>query len=157
MVLRHFLARFYMEDSRLDLAIDELEKILEVQPENYDAYYDLGKVHFELGNYASAIENFENVLEFKENNQWIYFYLAQAYEANDEIDKAISNYLKTIARDDGFYQAYKKVAILFLARGDYEDAIEYFEDYIDMGIPEEEKANITQLVERIKKKFANEK
>jgi len=157
MVLRHYLARFYMEDARLDLAIDELEKVLEVQPENYDAYYDLGKVHFELGNYASAIENFENVLEFKENNQWIYFYLAQAYEANDEIDKAISNYLKTIARDDGFYQAYKKVAILFLARGDYEDAIEYFEDYLDMDIPQEEKSNITELVKRIKKKIENDK
>ena len=37
MVIRHFLARFYMEDSRLDLAIDELEHILEVQPENFDA------------------------------------------------------------------------------------------------------------------------
>ena len=65
--------------------------------------------------------------------------------------------MKTIARDDGFYQAYKKVAILFLARGDYEDAIEYFEDYIDMGIPEEEKSKIQALVERIKKKSVNEK
>lgn len=157
MVLRHFLARFYMEDSRLDLAVDELENILEIQPENYDAYYDLGKVHFELGNYASAIENFENVLEYKENNQWIYFYLAQAYEANDEIDKAISNYLKTIARDDGFYQAYKKVAILFMARGDFEDAVEYFEDYMQMDIPQEEKQNITELVKRIKKKLENER
>lgn len=157
MVLRHFLARFYMEDSRLDLAIDELENILDVQPENFDAYYDLGKVHFELGNYACAIENFENVLEYKENNQWIYFYLAQAYEANDEIDKAISNYLKTIARDDGFYQAYKKVAILFMARGDYEDAIEYFEDYLELDVPEEEKKNITELVKRIKKKIGDEK
>ena len=72
MVLRHLLARFYMEDARLDMAIDELEKILETQPENYDAYYDLGKVHFELGNYAVAIENFENVLEYKEDNVWIY-------------------------------------------------------------------------------------
>ena len=48
LVLRHYLARFYMEDARLDLAIDELEYVLEKQPENYDAYYDLGKVHFEL-------------------------------------------------------------------------------------------------------------
>ena len=61
LVLRHYLARFYMEDARLDLAIDELEYILDKQPENYDVYYDLGRVHFELGDYASAIENFENV------------------------------------------------------------------------------------------------
>ena len=152
LVLRHYLARFYMEDARLDLAIDELEYVLEKQPENYDAYYDLGKVHFELGNYQCAIENFENVLEFKDENPLIYFYLGEAYEANNEIDKALSNFLKTIARNPNFHPAYKKAAILFLAREDYEDAVEYFEDYIDMDIPQDEKDKIKELIERIKKK-----
>ena len=152
LVLRHYLARFYMEDAKLDLAIDELANILEKQPDNYDVYYDLGKVHFELGNYACAIENFENVLEYKSENPLIYYYLGEAYEANDEIDKAISNFLKTIARNEAFSPAYKKVAILFMARGDYEDAIEYFEDYMELDIPEEEKSKIKELVERIKKK-----
>lgn len=156
LVLRHYLARFYMEDARLDLAIDELEHILEQQPENYDVYYDLGKVHFELGNYDSALENFENVLEFKPDNEWIYYYLGQAYEANNEIDKALSNYLKAIARNENFIPSYKKAAILFLARGDYEDAVEYFEDYINMDVPEEEAGKIRELIERIKKKSNEE-
>lgn len=155
LVLRHYLARFYMEDARLDLAIDELEHILEKQPENYDAYYDLGKVHFELGNYDCAIENFENVLEYKEDNALIYYYLGQAYEANNEIDKALSNYLKSIARNENFHPAYKKAAILFLAREDYDDAIEYFEDYIEMDVPQEEKDKVKELIERIKKKKDN--
>ena len=34
LVLRHYLARFYMEDARLDLAIDEVYKILDEQPDN---------------------------------------------------------------------------------------------------------------------------
>ena len=152
LVFRHYLARFYMEDAKLDLAIDELEHILEKQPENYDVYYDLARVHFELGNYDCAIENFENVLEYKSENPLLYYALAQAYEANDEIDKAISNYLKTIAHNDAFSPAYKKVGILFFARGDYEDAIEYLEDYSKFDIPEEEAKKVKDLVERIKKK-----
>ena len=80
----------------------------------------------------------------------LYYCLAQAYEANNEIDKAISNYLKSIAVNDKFPLAYKKVAILFMARGDMEDAIEYFEDYIAFDIPDEEKDSITKLLERIK-------
>ena len=71
---------------------------------------------------------------------------------NNEIDKAISNYLKTIAHDSGFRQAYKKVAILFLAREDYDDAIEYLESYCEMELPEEEIVNVKNLIERIKKK-----
>ncbi len=154
LVFRHYLARFYMEDAKADLAIDELVYVLEKQPDNYDAYYDLGRVYFEFGNYDSAIENFENVLEYKEDNEWIYYYLAEAYQANDEIDKAISNFLKAIATNNKFPICYKKVAILFMARGDYEDAIEYLEDYLNFDIPQEEKDNVNKLISNIKGKMS---
>ena len=150
LVFRHYLARFYMEDSKRDLAIDELEYILDKQPDNYDAYYDLGRVYFELGNYDSAIENFENILEYKDENEWIYYYLGEAYQANDEIDKALSNFLKAIARNNKLAIAYKKAAILYLARQDYDDAIEYFEDYMNLDIPQEEKDNVSKIIKRIK-------
>lgn len=151
LVLKHYLARVYMEDARLDLAVDELDKILEEQPENYDAYYDLGRIYFELGNYDLAIDCFENVLKYKNDNEWIFYYLGQAYEANNEIDKAISNYLKAITVNDKFYPAYKKAGVLFLTRNDYDDAIEYFEDYIKLDIPDEEIKNIKKTIERIKR------
>ena len=38
-----------------------------------------------------------------------------------------------------------------MARKDYNDAIEYFEDYLELDIPEEEKNNIKDLIEKIKK------
>ena len=60
--------------------------------------------------------------------------------------------MKAITVNTKFAVAYKKLGILFMARNDFEDAIEYFEDYMDLDIPEEEKANIQKLVERIKKK-----
>ena len=148
-VIPHYLARVYMEDARLDLAIDELDKVLEAQPENYDAYYDLGKVYFDLGDWASAIANFESVVEFKKDNALIYYYLGQAYEANDEIDKAISNYLKALTINDKFHPAYKKLGILFLARRDYEDALEYFNDYMEHDIPQEEIDNTKKIVAKI--------
>lgn len=153
LLFRHYLARFYMEDAKQDLAIDELVYILEKQPDNYDAYYDLAKIYFDFGNYDSAIENLENVLEYKTDNELIYYYLAEAYQANDEIDKAISNFLKAIATNNRFPLPYKKVAILFMARGDYEDAAEYLEDYLNFDIPQEEKQNIEKLLDNIKSKI----
>ena len=69
-----------------------------------------------------------------------------------ETKTTLSNFLKAIARNDSFSPAYKKAGILFFARGDYDDAIEYFEDYMTLDIPEEEKTKIKELVERIKKK-----
>jgi tetratricopeptide (TPR) repeat protein len=149
-VLKHYLARIYMEDFQHDLAIDELDAILEKEPDNYDAYYDLGRVYFELGNYDSAIECFENILEYKDDNAWIYYYLGEAYEANDEINKALSNFLKATAVNNKFAMPYKKAAILFMARGENEDAIEYFEDYINFGLPEEEEKRIKDIIKKLK-------
>ena len=113
----------------------------------------ISKIYFEFGNYDSAIENLENVLEYKTDNELIYYYLAEAYQANDEIDKAISNFLKAIAANNRFPLPYKKVAILFMARGDYEDAAEYLEDYLNFDIPQEEKQNIEKLLDNIKSKI----
>ena len=48
---------------------------------------------------------------------------------------------------------YKKLGVLFLARGDFEDSIEFFEDYMKLDIPDDEKENVKVLIERIKKKL----
>ena len=40
-----------------------------------------------------------------------------------------------------------------MARGDYADAIEYLEDYLNLDIPQEEKDNVNKLIENIKKKI----
>ena len=37
-----------------------------------------------------------------------------------------------------------------MARNDFEDAIEYFEEYASFDIPEEEKDSVKKLIERIK-------
>ena len=155
LTIAHLLARVYIEDQRWDDAIEELERVLDGEPENYDAYYDLGHVYFELGDYETAIDNYENVIAYEQNqnNELLYYALAQAYEANNQIDKAISNYLKAIAVNDKFTLAYKKVGILFLAREDFEDAVEYFENYLDFDIPDEEKENVKKLIDRVKTKI----
>lgn len=152
LAIAHLLARVYIDDQRYEDAINELERVLDGEPENYDAYYDLGHVMFEIGDYESAISNFENVLQYKEDSELLFYSLAQAYEANNEIDKAISNYLKALAVNDKFTLAYKKVGILFMARNDFEDALEYFEDYAKFDIPQEEKDSVNKLIERIKAK-----
>ena len=141
LAIAHLLARVYIDDQRWEDAICELERVLDGEPENYDAYYDLGHVLFEVGDYEGVISNLETVTEYRQDSDLLFYSLAQAYEANNEIDKAISNYLK-------------KVAILFMARNDFEDAIEYFEDYSKFDIPQEEKDSVAKLIERIKAKQA---
>ncbi len=149
--LKHYLSRFYTQDCRYDLAMDQLFEILDIDPENIDAFWDLGNIQFELGDYDSAAANYENVLEKINNNAVMYYQTAITYEANDNIDKAISNHLKAISANENFHPSYKKLGILFMARGDMESAVEYFQDYLNFDLPEDEKKNIEDLISRISK------
>ena len=58
----------------------------------------------------------------------------------------------SIATNNKFPIPYKKVAILFMARGDFDDAIEYLQDYLNFDIPQQEKDNTLALIETIQKK-----
>lgn len=147
--LKHYLSRFYVEDCRYDLAMDQLFEILDIDEDNVDAYWDLGNIQFELGDYDSAVENYENVLEKVTDNAVLYYQTAITYEANDNVDKAISNHLKALAVNENFHPSYKKLGILFMARNDNESAIEYLQDYLNFDLPEEEKKTINDLITRI--------
>lgn len=147
--LKHYLSRFYLEDCRYDLAMDQLFEILDIDSDNVDAYWDLGNIQFELGDYDSAIDNYENVLEKVQDNAVLYYQTAITYEANDNIDKAISNHLKAISCNENFHPSYKKLGILFMARNDNESAIEYFTDYLNFDLPSDEKKNIQDLIKRL--------
>lgn len=149
--LKHYLSRFYLEDCRYDLAMDQLFEILEIDSDNLDAYWDLGNIQFELGDYDSAVENYENVLDKVTDNAVLYYQTGIAYEAADNIDKAISNHLKAVSCNENFHPSYKKLGILFMARNDKESAIEYFEDYLNFDLPSDEKENIRDLIKRIGK------
>ena len=148
--LKHYLSRFYLEDCRYDLAMDQLFEILDIDSDNLDAYWDLGNIQFEMGDYDSAVANYETVLDKINDNAVLYYQTAIAYEANDNLDKAISNHLKALSCNENFHPSYKKLGILFMARNDIEGAIEYFEDYLKFDLPEDEKKNIEDTLNRIR-------
>ena len=99
----------------------------------------------------TSIHFTENVLEKVQDNAVLYYQTGITYEANDNIDKAISNHLKAVSCNENFHPSHKKLGILFMARQDNESAIEYFEDYLNFDLPEEEKKTIKELIERISK------
>lgn len=147
----HYLARIYIEDKRFNEAIDTLNIILDLSPENIDAYWDLGMIYFDMREYELASKNFENVLEKVQNNPVIFYQTALSYEMQDNIDKAISNHLKAITVNDKFPLSYKRLGMLYMARKDFEDAKEYFEDYLKFDLSKEEKNNIKSVINKIKK------
>ena len=141
--------RELIADCRYDDALEMLQIATDDEPDNVDYNYELARIFMEMGNYQSAISNLELVVD-KVRNHLLYFMLGEAYQADNQTDKAIGAYLKAIMLSEKFAPAYKKLGILFLGRNDKISAIEYFEDYLKLGIHKDEKEEITKLLDRIK-------
>ena len=142
--------RELIADCRYDDAKEMLELAMEEEPENIDYNYELARIFIEMGNYASAISNLELVVD-KVRNHLIYCMLAEAYQADNQIDRAIGAYLKATMLNEKFPLPYKKLGILFMSRGDNTSAVEYFEDYLKLDVPDGEKEQIRTILGRIKK------
>ena len=63
-------------------------------------------------------------------------------------------YLKFIANYNKSDAQYK-LAKLYENKLKFDDAIEYFEDYINLDIPQEEKDNVSKLIVRIQERKGN--
>ena len=72
---------------------------------------------------------------------------------NGQLQEAFSLSLSAIKLDENCADAYQCAANVCMSLSRYEDAIEYFEDYMNFDIPEEEKDSVLKLVERIKAKM----
>ena len=141
--------RELIQDCRYDDALEMLQIATDDEPDNVEYKYELARIFMELGNYSSAISNLELVTE-NTRNHLLYYMLGEAYQADNQIDKAIGAYLKATMLNEKFALPYKKLGILFLGRNDKISAVEYFEDYIKLDIPKEEKEQAQQVLNRIK-------
>lgn len=141
--------RYLIDDCRYDDALELLQIASDEEPDNVDYNYELARIFMEMGNYHSAISNLELVVE-NVRNHLLYYMLGEAYQADNQIDKAIGAFLKSIMLNEKFAPAYKKLGVLFMGRGDNTSAVEYFEDYLKLDIHDEEKEMVVKILNRIK-------
>ncbi len=61
------MAKFYFLNSKYDEAIDELRKVLSVNPGNAEAYYNLGLIYENRNSTDEAREMYEKALQIDEH------------------------------------------------------------------------------------------
>jgi len=99
-------ASLYVSDS-LDLAQENYQKALELEPHNPIFYAKLGKIKISLAGSKKSVDEkknllneskglFQKAIEKKESYAEAYYQLALVHEALDELDQAIENGLKAV-------------------------------------------------------------
>lgn len=105
-------------------ALRNYDKILELEPDNYAIYFEKFESWMAEGNSETAKSVLQKVLEIKEPNGLESFYIAKAQFILEQPD-AMDKLLRSAA--DGFLRAYFYVGELYYQKGNWQDALTYYE------------------------------
>jgi tetratricopeptide (TPR) repeat protein len=139
-----------VEKGELERAIELGKQAVEVDPNNFDAYFCLGTAYRGMKNIEKALENFkkaEELTDDKEKLITVYQYLG--------LDDALSYFNKalTLAKYINSNMTYvlSKIAYIYFKKGDLEKSAEYYNDTIEAG----EKENVSKhLMSEIANNFS---
>jgi len=86
----------YSENGNYDKAIEYHQKAIDINPELYEAHFNMGLSFSNKGLYNEAIKCFQKAIEIKPDFDLAYGNMANIYYKKGNIDKAIECYQKAI-------------------------------------------------------------
>jgi tetratricopeptide (TPR) repeat protein len=86
--------RLYMQLGKTDKAIAEVQKLIDADPKDAQAYGMLAELYQSLGQKEKALEIYNKVLEIDPENPYIHLSLADYYRSNGDKEKSIDELKK---------------------------------------------------------------
>lgn len=116
---------YYLMQKRDEALADYLEAGRR-NPENYDAHYYAGGIHFEKGAYSDAIRLFTQAITAKNDFAEAYHDRASAKQKSGDTQGAIADYREATKLRPNLVQAYNNLGTLLRISGDLQGALVEF-------------------------------
>ncbi|MFX0072929.1 MAG: tetratricopeptide repeat protein [Candidatus Hermodarchaeota archaeon] len=89
-----------------DKAIECFKKIIELDPENYRAWYNLGIAYFNLEQPKEALKSYNTALKINPDYMYCYYNVGLLYEiVEKDFEKALAYYEKALSYNENFMYA----------------------------------------------------
>ncbi len=146
-----YLEKAYTIDEKVFLKIKsdyEIEKILdelikgsikviqdqiEINPNNLENLYLMGRILFYIQNYESAINYFRKIIELKPDNWEVYIYLALSYKELNNYENAINYLKKSILINNYYPDSYWLLGEIYIDMGNYGLALKNLERAVELA------------------------
>lgn len=86
-------------------AIAIFQRIIELDPENYKAFYNLGITYENLEMFEKALKNLKKALEINPEHKFSYYNIGLIYETQERLEDALGFYNKALEIDPKFLYA----------------------------------------------------
>lgn len=120
---RNFLGNIFMQQNRLDVALQEYTEAIKANPNFSEAYYNLGLVLHQQGEKEAAIIAYRQSLVIDPTRAAALYNLGLALYEQGQLEDAIAAYQKAINLDSSNANAYFNLAIALQQQGQIEPAI----------------------------------
>lgn len=117
---------------KLDQAILEYRRSIELDPSYQLGRYNLGAMLVQNGDPNSAMPLLEQVLQSDPNNPKAYYSLGTALEQTSRPDEAIAAYRRALRLQPNFVDAHTNLANALLARGENDEAMAHYRKAVEL-------------------------
>ena len=124
------LAQSYKFLNNYDKALDNLNKSKELNPDDYEVYYEMGICYLLKSMPEEAIKCFQKSVMLDRTKLDVQLQLALAHELVDENDMAMLIYNKLTEEHPEYLKAYSHKAALYICQGRYLEASKLFFDIL---------------------------
>jgi protein O-mannosyl-transferase len=148
------LATALIAQNRFQEAIIKLDDAIRLQPHSSPLHRLLGEAYAGLGNDQRAVSEQRLALEYKPDNTVARQDYADLLAKNGKIKEAMYQYTLVLQTDRNQPRVWYKVAILFTAENDLENAIKFFQTALALDPGFTEAKDKLQLAEKMLKQRA---
>lgn len=129
--VHHLLASHYRVRQLLYQAVEEYNKVLELDPEYGWAMNELAYMYADVEDFEKAYEYFKRYGSLYPGDANPIDSLGELYFRMGKMDKALSQYKEALRMKPDFYYAYWELAYVFALQEDYEKAMHWIRKFID--------------------------
>jgi superkiller protein 3 len=130
----HFLhGETLARKGRIDDAIVEFKKAIEMHPYYVPAYTSLGAAYGQKGMSDHSISASKKAIELDPQNATAYYNLGNALGMEGNYDEAFASFYKAVELDPGYAGPHYGLAVCYYATGHYELALEHADKAAALG------------------------
>ena len=129
----YHLCRYFSIKENYSLAVDILNKILEIYTNSSVDYFLRGYNYLKLNKNDFAIKDFTKAIELNPDHYYAYFERGVSYSNEGEDDLAIKDYTKAIEIDPNKYLVFYRRGSAYLLKGENDLAIKDYTKAIELN------------------------